>query len=52
TTKQHSGGTGLGLPNVRTAVENMHDGRVEVESRVGQGTTFRLFLPSSSVARL
>ncbi|MCC6272601.1 MAG: PAS domain-containing protein [Deltaproteobacteria bacterium] len=48
TTKQHSGGTGLGLPNVRTAVESLHRGRVEVESRVGEGTTFRLFLPSSA----
>ncbi|MCE9625112.1 MAG: hypothetical protein K8R69_06640 [Deltaproteobacteria bacterium] len=49
TTRPHSGGTGLGLHNVKTAVENIHGGRVEVESQVGVGTTFRLYLPSSSV---
>jgi len=37
-------GTGLGLPIVHKIV-NQHGGRVEVESRVGQGTCFSVFLP-------
>jgi signal transduction histidine kinase len=45
TTRSH--GTGLGLALVRRIVED-HSGRVEVESRVGEGTTFRMFLPIPS----
>lgn len=37
-------GTGLGLSLVRLIVE-AHAGRVEVESEVGDGTTFRIVLP-------
>lgn len=37
-------GTGLGLAVVRKVIDR-HKGRVEVESTVGKGTTFRLFLP-------
>lgn len=39
-----SGGTGLGLSIVKHIVEG-HGGRVEVESEVGQGSIFRIFLP-------
>ena len=42
TTRTH--GTGLGLSLVRRIVED-HGGRIEVESRPRQGTTFRVFLP-------
>jgi len=37
-------GTGLGLAVVKKAIDR-HKGRVEIESTVGTGTTFRLFIP-------
>jgi signal transduction histidine kinase len=37
-------GTGLGLAIVHKIVM-MHNGRIEVASKVGQGTTFTVFLP-------
>ncbi len=39
------GGTGLGLAVCREIIE-AHRGRLRAESRVGQGTTFTLLLPS------
>jgi signal transduction histidine kinase len=41
---QKKGGTGLGLHNTREIVL-AHGGTIEVESQVGQGTTFRIRLP-------
>ena len=40
-------GTGLGLSICRSIVRK-HDGHISVESQQGQGTTVRIYLPSSS----
>jgi two-component system phosphate regulon sensor histidine kinase PhoR len=41
---REEGGTGLGLAIVKHLAQS-HGGYVEVESRMGRGTTFRVFLP-------
>ncbi len=45
-TKDKSGNSGLGLATVRSIIKK-HNGHIEVESRVGQGTTFRIWLPGA-----
>jgi signal transduction histidine kinase/uncharacterized protein YigA (DUF484 family) len=45
TTKEPGQGTGLGLAISHSIIED-HHGRLEVESTPGQGTTFRLHLPT------
>jgi PAS domain S-box-containing protein len=48
TTKEK--GSGLGLATAHSAITR-HDGRITVESRVSEGTTFTIFLPASPLGR-
>ena len=43
--KTYYGGTGIGLEVVQSFV-HLHRGKIEVESEVGKGTTFRIMFPS------
>jgi len=43
---RESGGTGLGLSIVKHAVQ-YHNGRIDLRSNPGEGTTIRIFFPNS-----
>lgn len=43
-TREHYEGTGIGLALVKKIIEE-HGGRIEIESAIGKGTTFSLWLP-------
>jgi PAS domain S-box-containing protein len=49
TTKAEGRGTGLGLATARDLVQR-HEGRIEVETEVGVGSVFRVFLPVTTAA--
>jgi two-component system cell cycle sensor histidine kinase/response regulator CckA len=51
TTKKEGQGTGLGLASVFGVLKD-HKGAVEVQSTLGEGTLFRLFLPSTSTGEV
>lgn len=46
TTRKDLGGTGLGLAITKKIIER-HQGRIQVESRPGEGTVFTIVLPKS-----
>jgi PAS domain S-box-containing protein len=48
TTKGLGKGTGLGLASVYGMVKS-HDGYIACDSQIGQGTTFRIYLPALAV---
>jgi signal transduction histidine kinase/CheY-like chemotaxis protein len=50
TTKEVGKGTGLGLASA-FGIAHQHKGWLSVESRVGHGSTFRLYLPRSARAK-
>jgi signal transduction histidine kinase len=50
TTKQPGEGTGLGLA-VAYGIINAHEGRIEVESALGEGSCFRVILPKINDSR-
>lgn len=43
-TKKNNKGHGLGLVLCKNIIEN-HNGKIEVESELGKGTTFKISLP-------
>lgn len=45
------GGTGLGLPIARQVIER-HGGKIELETELGQGSTFRIRLPRRHVGNV
>lgn len=45
--KQMAQGTGLGLPLAKYIVEDVHNGRLIVDSQLGVGSTFQVVLPGA-----
>ena len=52
TKKERTAGTGLGLVIVKETTENVHGGKIKVESNVGEGTTFHVMIPSLKYSQM
>ena len=50
TKKGEAKGTGLGLAICKEIID-AHGGRIEVQSEMGKGTTFNVYLPTTSSSR-
>ena len=48
TRSRSEGGSGLGL-SIAEKIAEVHGGKIEVESQVGKGSTFRVSLPLTDV---
>jgi signal transduction histidine kinase/CheY-like chemotaxis protein len=46
TTKEKGRGTGLGLASAYSIIKN-HEGAIDVNSKINEGTTFHIYLPAS-----
>ncbi|HEV7815358.1 MAG TPA: ATP-binding protein, partial [Janthinobacterium sp.] len=51
TTKMGQGGTGLGMNIVYNIVTGVLGGRIDIQTRQGQGTTVRIIIPKVAPLR-
>lgn len=47
TTKQNDGGTGIGLSNVKYIIEKELSGKINVKSKLNEGSTFEILIPKN-----
>ena len=52
TKKEREAGTGLGLVIVKETTENVHGGKLKVESNLGKGTEFHVIIPIAERSRM